>query len=355
MARISELHYSNAYARDSGVAEFVEVALSPGEDPADFVVSLYNTDGSHGRDIRLNEPGVTMTTDPETGENVYVLSGDQFNFLLTDPDSTVANNYEAIALTNTSTDDVLDFYDIGGGAQDILAVGGAADGAISDNLVTLTGPSKTTTTLQFNQPNPDTLTYEEVGAGDTGELACFVAGTLVRTPAGQRPIETLKAGDRVVTEDGGIQVLRWIGQTTVSGRGGFAPVRIAAGQLGAQRDIYLSPHHRVLVSDWRAQLMFGTDEVLIAARALVDDGQVQRAPCESVTYVHLLFDEHRLLKTSGLVSESFLPAAEGLNGWNSEMTEEIFALFPELRKRPNSRVLAARMICREREARVLAG
>jgi len=51
MARISELHYSNAYASASGVAEFVEVALAPGEDPADFTVSFYDADGT----VLLNE------------------------------------------------------------------------------------------------------------------------------------------------------------------------------------------------------------------------------------------------------------------------------------------------------------
>jgi len=73
MARISELHYSNAYASGDGGAEFVEVALQPGEDPADYVISLYNNDGTVGDEIRLTDVGVTSQVDPDNNEIIYRL------------------------------------------------------------------------------------------------------------------------------------------------------------------------------------------------------------------------------------------------------------------------------------------
>ncbi len=354
MARISELHYSNAYAASSGVSEFLEVALSPGEDPADFTVSFYQSNGQVGIEIPLTHPDVQASVDPDNGELIYVISADDFNILLTDPDGGGSNNYEAYALSNTDTSEVIDFYDIGGGTQNIVAVDGLAAGETSDNLAVLVGPNSTTTTLQFNQPNPDTLVYDIVGPGDTG-IACFTAGTLVDTPSGPRRVEALRAGDLVLTQDHGPQVLRWSGQTTVRGQGAFAPVRIAQGVLGAEQDIYVSPQHRILVQGWQAELVFGADEVLVPAKALVDGQNVTRADCDLVTYVHLLFDDHQLLQTQGLVSESFLPAGEGMKGWAKDTAEEIYALFPELRLRPDACLTPVRMIARAREATMLAG
>ncbi|MFN6977544.1 MAG: Hint domain-containing protein, partial [Gemmobacter sp.] len=43
-------------------------------------------------------------------------------------------------------------------------------------------------------------------------IPCFTPGTLIATPRGERPIEDLKAGDKVITRDNGIQEIRWIGR-----------------------------------------------------------------------------------------------------------------------------------------------
>lgn len=352
MARISELHYSNAYAASSGVSEFLEVALGAGEDPADFVVSFYHADGSVGAEIGLDDPGVQVSVDPDNGETVYVISADFFNIRLTDPDGGASNNYEAFALTNTDTGTVEDFYDIGGGTQNILALDGAAAGAVSENIPVLTGP-QSTTTLQFNQPDPDTLTYETVAPGDTG-IACFTAGTLVRTPDGARPIEDLLPGDKVLTCDHGFQTLRWIGTRSVAGNGDLAPIRITRGTLGAKQDILVSPQHRVLISGWQSEMFFGEREVLVPAKALVNGRSVQVCPQPRVTYVHMLFDRHELIKTHGLISESFYVSARSLSGVGCDAAAEILRLFPELRPDPSRFGPTAWPVRTPREASLLA-
>jgi hypothetical protein len=353
MARISELHYSNAYAKSSGVSEFLEVSLRPSENPADFTVSFYQASGTAGIEIPLTDPGIQVSVDPDNGEVVYVISADNFPILLTDPNGGGSNNYEAYALTNTVTGQVIDFYDIGGGTQNILAQDGAAAGAVSENLPVLNGPQSTTTTLQFNQPDPDTLSYETVAPGDTG-VACFAAGTLIDTPQGARPVSDIGPGDRVLTIDGGAQTVRWAGAQTVRGRGRFAPVRFAEGVFGAERAVFVSPQHRVLVSGWQAELHFGAEEVLVPAVALTGCPGVTRTPCDLVTYVHFLFDSHHLVTASGLVSESFLPGAEAMNGVSGAAAEELFALFPGLRHAPEVYGKAARPVRAVREAAVLA-
>lgn len=353
MARISELHYSNAYAASSGISEFLEVALGVNDDPADFTVSFYQADGTVGLELPLDHPDVQVSLDPDNGEMVYVISADYFNIALTDPDGGGAGNYEAFALTDTASGYVVDFYDIGGGTQQITAQDGAAAGATSENLTVLVGPNSTTTTLQFNQPDPDVLTHDTIGAGDTG-IACFVKGALIDTPDGPRAIETLAVGDQVLTQDNGVAVLRWIGSRTVRAKGEFAPVRIAKGTLGALRDHYVSPQHRMLVTGWQAELLFGESEILVPAKALVNDQTVRISPRHEVTYFHLLFDEHEIVTADGVQSESFYPSEMGMNGIAQQTYDEVISLFPELVPLGAGYGATARLVGTVREAGLLA-
>lgn len=327
------------------------MALGPSEDPSDFTVSFYQSNGSVGLEITLDDPGVQVSVDPDNGEVVYVISADVFNILLTDPDGGGSNNYEAYALTNTDTNTVIDFYDIGGGTQNITASNGAAAGATSENIPVLVGPNSTTTTIQFNQPNPDQVTYETVAPGDTG-IACFVAGTLIETANGPLRIEQLRPGDLVPTADSGPQPVSWVGSSVIGGREEFAPIRIKAGTLGAERDVFVSPQHRVLVTGWQAQLFFGEDEVLIPAKSLINGTTIGAIPCDIVRYVHVLFEGHQLVTTSGLVSESFYPGRTALNDMDRAAANEVFTLFPELRERDAWQ--AARPMCSGAEGSVLA-
>ena len=77
---------------------------------------------------------------------------------------------------------------------------------------------------------------------------CFMAGTMIATPEGERAIETLKRGDLVLTTDGVAKKVCWLGRQTVSSI--FAdparswPIRIKAGALGENipsRDLLLFP------------------------------------------------------------------------------------------------------------------
>jgi len=333
MARISELHYSNAYARNSEIAEFLEVALGDTEDPADFTVSFYEQTGFVGIEIGLDDPGVRVTTDPDNGEIIYVISAEDFPIFLTDPDGGGANNYEAYALTNTDTNTFIDFYDIGGGTQNITAQDGVAAGAVSENVPVLIGPSQTTTTLQWNQPDPNTVSYEEISAGDTGP-ACFVKGTRVDTPFGPKRIETLQPGDLVTTLDAGPCPIRWIGQRTVCGLGDAAPVLFRRNAYGATRNLKVSPQHRMLLSGWKAEMLFGEPEILVPAYTLIDGKRVVRKPYEIVTYVHILFDAHHVVQTHGVLSESLLPTDYALASWGQSIKTEIQSLFPQLRHTP---------------------
>ena len=161
-------------------------------------------------------------------------------------------------------------------------------------------------------------------------VPCFVAGTRIRTPRGDLPVEDLVPGDLVDTLDDGAQPLRWTGRRTVAATGALAPIRIAAGTLGDHGDILLSPLHRVLVGNTLAALLFGEDDVLVAARDLVNDRTIRPCPGGVVTYVHLMFDRHQVIWSDGLATESFLPGPQMKKAFAQDALTEIRRLFPQI-------------------------
>jgi hypothetical protein len=73
-------------------------------------------------------------------------------------------------------------------------------------------------------------------------------------------------------------------------------------------------------------------EVLIPAKALVDMRGVRRMQgCRQVTYVHLVFDRHEIVRAEGSWTESFFPGAYALSACDRATREEIFRIFPEAR------------------------
>ncbi|SHJ23562.1 von Willebrand factor type A domain-containing protein [Shimia gijangensis] len=171
-------------------------------------------------------------------------------------------------------------------------------------------------------------------------VVCFTPGTHILTLDGTALIEDLVAGDKVVTRDHGAQTIRWIGSTTLSGSYVSAnkrlrPILIRKGALGPDqpaRDMRVSRQHRILVRDWRAELMFGKpDGVLVPAFALCNDNTIiEDHAVKDVTYFHMAFDNHEIVYADGVEAESFHPVAETVAGLISPQRKELLELFPEL-------------------------
>ncbi|MEM6482325.1 MAG: Hint domain-containing protein [Pseudomonadota bacterium] len=209
--------------------------------------------------------------------------------------------------------------------------------------------------VSFTYEVSSTTGESDVGFVTLNSIPCFVAGTHILTERGDRLVETLRPGDLILTRDDGMQPLRWIGRRTVPGTGDFAPVRIAAGTFGAHHALSLSPLHRVLIRDALAELLFGDQEVLVAARDLVNGHSVCREELAEVEYVHLLFDRHQVIMSEGLPTESFLPGPQMLDSFEADMVTEIYALFPELDPKSfDGYSAAARQMLKPYEARVLS-
>ena len=199
-----------------------------------------------------------------------------------------------------------------------------------------------------SQGSVDLVDFEET-------VPCFTRGTCIATPRGDVPAERLRVGDPVLTLDHGPQPVRLVARRKVDGRARFAPVRFAPGVLGNPRALLVSPQHRVLVQGWRAELLFGEPEVLVAALHMVDGDRVTRAPVDAVDYIHLAFDRHEIVYSEGALTESFNPGAALLKR-DRALRSELAALFPEAVSSVAGQLHpAARPGMRGTEARALAG
>lgn len=169
-------------------------------------------------------------------------------------------------------------------------------------------------------------------------MPCFTPGTAIATPRGERAVEQLTVGDRVVTRDNGIQEIRWAGQRTLDyGQLAVAahlrPILVAKGGLGhglPERDMQVSPNHRLLVAGDRTMLHYEEHEVLAAAKHLVDSRLIRPVMALGVTYVHFFCARHEVVLANGAWAESFHPGDYSLNGLGNAQRGEILELFPEL-------------------------
>ena len=162
----------------------------------------------------------------------------------------------------------------------------------------------------------DPALARETVEGPVPDVICFAADTLITTPDGMVPVDKISAGDMVQTMDNGPQRVVWVGQSRISGVAlrrfpELRPVRFRAHALGTAQpvdDLLVSPGHRLLVRGKRAQAMFNADEVLVAARDLVDGAAIRRdLALHGVTYGHLMLEDHQILFANGVPSESFHP------------------------------------------------
>lgn len=133
---------------------------------------------------------------------------------------------------------------------------------------------------------------------------CYARGTMILTPNGPRPVETLMAGDRVVTAAGQTVPVIWTGSRVLDLTAHPAPeqvqpISLAAGSLAPglpARRLRLSPDHALLL-----------DGVLVPARLLVNGATIRRdEACLAISYHHVELARHDLLLAEGAPCESYL-------------------------------------------------
>ncbi len=133
-----------------------------------------------------------------------------------------------------------------------------------------------------------------------GDMPCFGHGTRILTPNGYRPVQDFAPGDPVVTLDGAVRAVGWIGRRTLdlADEPRARPVLFAAGALGENvpsRPVLLSPLHGVFVGG-----------VLVPALHLVNGATITQTQKAASTYFHLELDRHDILLAEGMAAESYL-------------------------------------------------
>lgn len=194
-------------------------------------------------------------------------------------------------------------------------------------------------------PTGVTLRITATGDRSTANfgLLCLAGDTLIRTAMGERRIDQLCCGDLVLTADHGLQPVRWIGHRRIPAaelqrNPRLRPIRIRRNALGPNQprcDILVSPQHRILARSNIAQRMFGTREVLVAAKQLLQmDGVEIAGDAPGVDYYHLLFDRHEIIFANGAEVESLFTGAETRKSLGPAALEEILQIFPEIEGEP---------------------
>jgi autotransporter-associated beta strand protein len=206
-----------------------------------------------------------------------------------------------------------------GGPHDAILLGSIknvagshADMNYTTNVLTVTEGTNSYQ-LQFDPTQSFAGDFFHLSSVDGGteitenSAPCYCPGTLIRTPRGEVPVETLAIGGEVVTASGAVRPIKWIGRRSyagrfVLGRKDILPVCIKAGALGANvpgRDLWISPHHA---------MYFGDDGgVLIEAKDLVNGiSIVQAARVDKIDYVHIELETHDIIIAEGALSETYL-------------------------------------------------
>lgn len=169
-------------------------------------------------------------------------------------------------------------------------------------------------------------------------VPCFTPGTVIATPKGERSVETLSVGDRVLTRDNGLQEIRWIGSSKLSSKDleaspDLRPILIKSGALEhglPESDILVSPWHSVLIQSASIRTFFDENEVLATAANLTGLDGVDVVDASEVTYIHFMFDRHEVVLSNGFWSESLRPDEAVLASMGVAQRNQILKLFPDL-------------------------
>lgn len=124
-------------------------------------------------------------------------------------------------------------------------------------------------------------------------------GTTVLTLDGILPVEFLSPGDRIVTRDGA-QRLASIEVTVVQNA---RVIRISESTLGIDRPIsemIVSPDQPIMIRDWRAKAMFGTQAAVVPAARLVDGAYIRAEVLPQVRFYTLRFANDAVIYAGGL-------------------------------------------------------
>jgi hypothetical protein len=300
---------------------FTQVAGNPGGTAGDAIINnsdtpngwIFEYQGGAPQTIELNDTRQrSRFNDDEPGDHV-ITDGGSLVANGTEVESESVHVFEELDSSGNPTGNTVNVwvFSKGGVTQDIWGIG-------------------------FDEPLKPGVQYVKLSGSNDGTsrynrfVPCFCSGTPILTVDGWVNVEELRPGDRIWTRDADDAVIRWVGTTETDGSGDMAPIRVGANVFGNHGQVFISPRHRVLVEDYRLELLTGHEAALIPAKHLVGINGIGISPRDRVSYVHFMLGRHAVVNSNGLLSESFFPGDVAIKGLARETKRELFALFPEL-------------------------
>jgi Hint domain len=163
----------------------------------------------------------------------------------------------------------------------------------------------------------------ERGHGHHGGGHCYLRGTAIRTPSGEREISELRLGDPVITYSGQPKPIKWIGCRRMQRdddirSAEMMPVKLMPSAL--DEDI---PHRELLLSPYHAIYLDGQ---LIPVGSLVNGRTiiVPRTLPEVLEYFHIELFEYDVIFAEGAPTETFLPFESRRTFDNRQEYEDLY-------------------------------
>lgn len=164
---------------------------------------------------------------------------------------------------------------------------------------------------EVNGVGPLTINSEDGTIRMAAKLSaatCFLPGTLIRTPSGERPVEDIKSGDEVFTYKNGQELKRsvvWVGHSHAFSNESKPddisnyPVRILKDAISDG-----VPYKDLLIT---AEHCLSFDGKFIPARMLVNGRSIfYDKSITSYDYYHIEMEEHAVIVADGIFTESYL-------------------------------------------------
>ena len=168
-------------------------------------------------------------------------------------------------------------------------------------------------------------------------FGAFAQGTLLKSDKGFMAVEDLQPGDRLVTADGSMETVTWIGSAQ------FSPndlgqrmrlTRITSGSFGVNRPtncVSLGSAARLLQTPPDLRGAMGAAQMMTPAQRFVDGVSViEVSPPTSTRLFHVALRRHKAINADGLDVESFHPGGQTLQLLSHTLRSVFMSCFPHI-------------------------
>ena len=200
------------------------------------------------------------------------------------------------------------------GRRQMLSTAARSVAAIA--LIASTTVVKTTTTAEANCGHGVGSGGPGVGNGNGGTCAgggnCFLKGTLIDTPDGQKKVEDLLIGDLVTTIGGAARPVQFISSFSYKkadpSRGWVEDVKPVVVRKSAisdnvpNRDLYMTRAHALYLDG----MLVPVCNLINGSTIVVDDAE----DLSELEYFHVKFESHDVIYAEGAACESLLTVSE---------------------------------------------